>query len=400
MTPRIGIEHEYRVDRNGTQVNFREVIHGLDVPGARIDPGDRNAYRLPSGLSITCDGDEAEVASPPIDVIPGFAGQAAAWMAMAHRQLSELTEPKFTLTGVSTHISVSAPNDNVVAAAGMFCRTFAPAQMLLMDDEKSPGLLVRPRYGRVELGGEFVAGADLEAAAAMATGGVLVCSHVASGRRHKRALAPPVKVDVVASLQRYGWYVDRRSFGVDLYANGRAAQLRRELVGRISGQKVLEASWKRARRALNGLASESDLAAADNRVAATELLPSERPSRAETFGVVDSEPMTGHRWLVEPVDRPGYRVEPVAVSWDFTVVKVTSTRDLYISVPAREAEVFVTELEAGDLDLEMERRLAADPLGVTLATYDQACRRGVYDEIGPLGRLAPPERGGNGELVL
>ena len=282
------------------------------------------------------------------------------------------------MTGVSTHISVSAANDDVVAAAGMFCRTFAPAQMLLMDDEKSPGLLVRPRYARVEVGGEFVAGADLEAAVAMATGGVLVCSHVASGRMHKRALAPPVKVDVVASVQRYGWYVDRRSFGVDLYAKGRAAQLRRELVGRISGQKVLEASWKRARRALNGLASESDLTAADNRVAATELLPSERSSRAETFGGVD----------------------PVAVSWDFTVIKVTSMRDLYISVPAREAGVFVTELEAGDLDLEMERRLAADPLGVTLETYDQACRRGVYDDIVPLDRLAPPERDGDGELVL
>ena len=98
-------------------------------------------------------------------------------------------------------------------------------------------------------------------------------------------------------------------------------------------------------------------------VAAVELLPSERSSRAETFGAVDPEPITRHRWLVEPVDRPGFRVEPVAVSWDFTVIKVTSMRDLYISVPAREAEVFVTELEAGDLDLEIERRLAADPAG-------------------------------------
>ncbi|MGH9223423.1 MAG: hypothetical protein ACRD2W_06480 [Acidimicrobiales bacterium] len=45
----VGLEHEYRLGRDGEVVDFRELIHGLAVPGRRHDPGDANAYRCTSG---------------------------------------------------------------------------------------------------------------------------------------------------------------------------------------------------------------------------------------------------------------------------------------------------------------------------------------------------------------
>lgn len=396
---RVGIEHEFRVERYGRQVDFREVIHTLDIPGGRLDPGDPNAYRLPAGISVTCDGEEAEVASPPIDVEPGFTTQASAWMRAAKETLDELVGDSFQLTGVSTHISVSCPEEHAVKAAGMFCRTFAPAQMLMMDDRDSPGLLVRPRFGRVELGGEFVTGPDLEAAVAMATGGVLICSQVASRQRRKRSLAPPIRVEIVPSVQRYGWYIDREAFGIDLYEAGREAALRRELVGSITVQKLLDSAWAKAKQALGNRASVHDLNAADRRISGDDPLPSERSPGPHAAGGPVGQPVTKHNWLVETLERPGFSVEPIAVSWDFTVVKITGLRDAYISVPARDAGQFVDELMEGALDTEIERLLEAEPNGSTLAGYEQACLRGVYDEIASLDVLAPPERGHGGPLT-
>ena len=75
----IGLEHEYRLIKDGAALDFRGLIHELRVPGRRLDPGDANAYRLPSGLALTCDDAEAEIASPPLATSPGFTAAIAGW---------------------------------------------------------------------------------------------------------------------------------------------------------------------------------------------------------------------------------------------------------------------------------------------------------------------------------
>jgi len=62
----VGLEHEYSLSVAGEPLDFRELIHGLAIPGRRLDPGDLNAYRCPSGLVITCDATDAEVVSQVI----------------------------------------------------------------------------------------------------------------------------------------------------------------------------------------------------------------------------------------------------------------------------------------------------------------------------------------------
>ena len=79
----VGFEHEYTLTRDGHPIDFRDLIHNLRIPGSRLDPGDINAYRLRSGMAITCDDAEAEVATPPLPVRPGFAREVESWARAA-----------------------------------------------------------------------------------------------------------------------------------------------------------------------------------------------------------------------------------------------------------------------------------------------------------------------------
>ena len=71
-------------------MDFRELIHGLPVPGRRIDPGDPHAYRTPSGIKITCDAAEAEIATPPLAIGPGVFGHLIGWTEHGFTEISSL----------------------------------------------------------------------------------------------------------------------------------------------------------------------------------------------------------------------------------------------------------------------------------------------------------------------
>ncbi len=202
---RVGVEQELIVTHDGIAVDFRGLIRGLKLGGRLLDPIDRNAHRFDDGLVITCDGNEAEVALPPVVVKPGFVRATCDWVGHSTDQLCRATGiGGLELIGASTHISVSVPEHLAVETAGIFCRTFAPAVMLMMDNEDSPGLLVRPRHQRVELGGDFVRGPHLEAAIALSVAGVVLCADVAAGRQSKARLPPPIRlrlsVEAISSL--------------------------------------------------------------------------------------------------------------------------------------------------------------------------------------------------------
>ena len=236
----LGVEHEYSLrDADGT-VDFRLLLHRLPVAGLRLDPGDPNAYRCSFGGAMTCDGPEAEVASPPIPRQPGFAGAVDTWARTARAELQRVLPSGVRADGFSTHLNATLFTTGADRVARRYARAFAPGLMLLIDRRHSPGLLVRPRPGRLELGGEYVSGARLRAAAAFAAGS----TRAAAQRR------TPAFLDVVlqAGVERYGWFVDRNAFGVDLYREGRATILRRARGGTITAQEHLEESWELAAR--------------------------------------------------------------------------------------------------------------------------------------------------------
>ena len=192
-----------------------------------VDAGDPHAYRLRSGAALTCDGAEAEIATPPVDLTAGFVGAVDAWARASTAQLQGVLGSDYSLEGVSTHMSVEVPDDSTSGVAALFARHFAPALMLLSNGVDSPGLLVRQRFGRVELGTDYTSGPHRRASTALAVGGVLACLDAVRRARSTAALPRAMRTDFMPATSRWGWYVDRRAFGVDHYEHGRSARLRR-----------------------------------------------------------------------------------------------------------------------------------------------------------------------------
>jgi hypothetical protein len=199
----LGLEHEFRVLVEGRPIDFQQLIHRLEIPGRRVDPADPNAYRGPWGGAITADGHEAEIAISPVAIGPACTDELLARAHLGRDALARALPPPARLEGFSTHLSVAVPDHLVERAAAIFVRTFAPALMLLLDGPESPGLLVRPRPGRLELGGEFVDGERLRAAAIFAAGSVRLAALAARRRPFAgRHLPPSIKVDAEPALER------------------------------------------------------------------------------------------------------------------------------------------------------------------------------------------------------
>ena len=136
-------------------------MNGVGRSRRRLDPGDKHAYRLRTGLALTADGAEAEIASPPIAVETGFTRSFECWAAEGYRQLASRLPADTDLTGYSTHISVSLPPEIVDEVALLYAESYAPALALLMEAADSLGIYIRPRPGRLELCGEYVSGRRL-----------------------------------------------------------------------------------------------------------------------------------------------------------------------------------------------------------------------------------------------
>ncbi len=270
-TLRAGVEHEYRVLSDRGPVDARAIIDDLDL-GPRVDPTDPHAHRGPWGGVITADGAEAEVATPPVLLGPGAVATVAALAHRGRAVLDDALGDDRWLEGYSTHLNVSAPRRGDRRVATRFARVFAAPLMLLLDRSTSPGLLVRPRPGRLELGGEFADSTELEVALTFAIGAALA----SRSARPLRGLA--LDVDLEPARERYGWYVDRRAFGADLYTLGRSTPLRLSGSGAtILAGRHLEVTWSAARPRLVGLLGADELALVDAVVGSSEPLP--RPSQ-------------------------------------------------------------------------------------------------------------------------
>jgi hypothetical protein len=374
----VGLENEYLLPDH-----FGRLIQLLDLGERNLDPGDPNAYRLPSGASITADGAEAEIALPPTRVRPGFTRELQHRALLERSWLARRLGPQLPLLGYSTHFSVSVPRSAAGRIARRWARTFGPAFMLLLEQRMSPGLLVRPRPGRLELCGEFADGAWIQAAAAMAVGSIAACLRQAP-------LPGEIEVSLAPAVERYGWYVDRRAFGPDLYSEGRKARLQRVRGGSITAQQQLEAAWTVARDALAGLAGDEDLEAADRMVAGDLPLPSEGGLAPPPFGPEPTLEPSVFGDATRPRERPRFDLAPVMLTWDhsvFLVVGAAGGGRAFVSLPAEFLPGFLRRLDGGELDLLIEEYLSC-PAGDRRVTSSV----GLYEQLGPRRALLAVER--------
>ncbi|MDQ6935725.1 MAG: hypothetical protein M3130_10630 [Actinomycetota bacterium] len=376
---RFGVEQEFRVTVDGSQLDFESWARLGRVPGRRLDRGDPHAHRQATGGVLTADGAEAEIATPPARLAPGFTRLVQRDLgALRHALAGSVGSAE--VAGVSTHLNVEVDDRNVVRTARRFTEQHSGALMLLLDRAESPGLLLRPRRGRLELGGEYAVGHQLAAASVFAA--------AAAAETQLRALVPRgplVRPRVELAHERFGWYVDRDAFGADLYTSGRNARL-----GRYRGQDLLDWSWERVRPHALRIASPEEVGLVEAMVTGAHRLPCEQP---------DPEPPTAPAATPAQdltVDRAWHRLElcPVLLTWEYAVFRLgDGERERIVTVPATVAERFVELFGWGVLAGWAMRLLATDPAQLpVLASAEDAARRSAFSRVAGQTDLHPPER--------
>jgi hypothetical protein len=390
----IGIEHEYVVHAAGKRVDFRELIRSLDIDGEAIDPADALARRCRWGGVVTADGPEAEIATPPVALDRGFSALADS-LARVGRSELERSAVLHRFEGYSTHISISMDDDVVRAAAKVYAERFAPALMLLLDSPSSPGLLVRPRPGRLELCGDHADGERLRAASLFAAGSALAAERAVTDRVFRRDLPARLRVKTVPSAQRFGLYVDRAAFGCDLYKDGRSSTLRTRRGGRLSADEHLRQSWRCSRSMLAGVVDDDELELVDILVNATTPLPTDQPSAPPCSGMAVDDSIFGR--VLNRHERFGFSVACTWLAWHVAVFTVSNNRrTALVVIPASLLEHFIGELDAGTLDEVLTAYLATSSTERIVASADAA---GLYDGISDTGALNLEELGLDGEPV-
>jgi hypothetical protein len=275
--------------------------------------------------------------------------------------------------------------------------------MLLLNRSGSPGLMVRPRPGRLELCGEFTHGSRLRGALAFVLGSAIAAERSVTGEPGPDQ-PPSVRLELEPAYERYGWYVDRRAAGADLHASGRTTVLRLEAGGSIDAQSHLELAAEAARACLVDLADADDLEPLQQMVAGDLSLPSEGPAGPERGdeGAADDGPGTTlldpdpFGALLAPRRRVAFELAPVMVSWAtcaFVFTDPARTARGFACVPRRHLSRFLVLLDAGGLDSLLGRYLAVAGDGTPLATAGQAREPGLFGSLGRRLALLPPEPG-------
>ena len=393
----IGVEHEFGVFEGEDQIDFRDRIHDLDIPGLAHHPTNPHMYFTNRGAAIIADGVVAEIATPPIDVAHGCGTSVANWAEAARTELTSLVGDSVRLLGGSTHISIStdpAHNDRV---AVLYARTFAAGLMLLMDQPHSPGLLVRPRPGRLELCGEFVVGASLTDAAVFALGSVACLEkYAATGRG---PIPPFLDVELQNGRRRYGWYIDRRAFGTDLYGDGRRAQLRQADGRVVSAQDFLANAWRLARPFAEEYATPAELASVDRVVSGADPLPME----AGSYGEVPQAPAWSNHPLAAAsshLTSRHIRLVPRNATWDWVAWEASSPDgSVVVSVPRRGLARFVQQFEKGRLDGPLTDAISREATLPALAVAAQTAEIGLFSSIRTGPALMPVDRYGIGNAA-
>ncbi len=347
---RIGVEHELQVfDRSG-QLDARRLLPSLPIAGRRLDPGDPQAIRCRWGGVITADGCEVEVVTPPNILDAEGVAEAVHSAARGAAVLSAALPRGTWWRGYSTHLNVEVEDRRCRQIARSIAERLSVAMMLVLDRRDSPGLLVRPRHRRLELGGEYQTGSQLRGALVVAAGIVLLAEQVCTDRRARRDAPPRLDLRIVPSPQRFGWYVDRRAGGVDVYEEGRSAVLRTVGGQRVTAQGLLERIWSAARPLLDGRVSVEDLAVVDDLVDGTAALPCERDDDRRAAQVAPLADVSRPD-VLRVRTRGDVIVVTEAATWHAAVFRaVCHGSSRWITVPGERVDAFLAALDDGRLD--------------------------------------------------
>ena len=378
--PRVGVEHELQAWGTTGQHDFRRLI-GAVAGQVRIpDPGDPRARRLASGLALTADGWEAELVTPPVPLGRDAPNRVVRLLERETGRLQASVgaiDPTVWLVGFSTHVNVSVSDDAVLEVAREFAERCAMAAMFLMDGPDPSGLLVRPRRGRLEVCGEYLAGDDLSAAVVFVSAATAVLSEPGGSR------LPAGEWAVHPARERFGHFVPPAGHGPSVRGRGVA------VAGTtVPAQEHLATVWAALRPAAVSLGL--DPAPVDDRVAGRVPLAAERGARP-VAAIAGPDPLE----VLDPdLRRRGpLLLTPAWLTWTTVAWRCDDTVGggaAHNVVPASGEADLLRLLDSGQLD-RMLLRAARRPLPV-LERNAQAARPGIWSDVRPEA-LVPAERG-------
>ena len=379
---RVGVEHEYGVWAGPTQLDFRRLLPVVTEGLRALDPGDPRARRLPSGVALTADGREAELATPPIPWEGAAPHRLDALLAAERSVLARRVAEKFgadRFTGFSTHVNVSVPDDRVVEVGRRFVAFCGLATALVAEPRTSAGLLVRPRRGRLEICGEYAEGEHLVA---------LVTFVGAAVRALGTDVAPPPLPEpvVVPSREKFGWFLPPEGPYADLLE-----------LGRPSGGDLLAAVWAWARPSC--VADGVDPGPVDRLVAGAPLRLEERTGAEVCTTAAVSLPRDTARTNTSPRRLAGgVEAETLWLTWGHAVwVFHDDDRHLHAVMPAEQEPQFLARLDAGGFDETVRRELGRRIRRRRLLVHAQVDGLGWWHEVRP-GALVPAERTADGAV--
>ncbi len=397
-----GVEHEYQLDPARGPLDFRRLIHSLDIDGKRLDPGDVDAYRLRSGAVLTADGVTAEVATPPVPVTQDFADALIASKQTGLQELIRVLPDGTPVFGYSTHLSVSVPDDVNDELCALYARTFGPALMLLMNSLGTEGIYIRPRPGRIEFCGNYLSDDRLRVAAEFVVGSVAaLLAHLEGPGATLGAMPGEIEVDVGSDPVRFGLYLSSNSF-----AAGRSTKDEDRIVGTATGTvrlgELLERSWRTVQpflsegvdaiRPVVGRRDESRRGSTSGS-SWNRRSDIESASGGQRTALLERTSLAVYGAVADEVTRPCFTVSPAVAVWDFTIFRLASdARTAYVCVPRALLSGFWVELAAGERDADLDSFLRSETKGRVLERNTQTQAFGLWDDLVIGQRLLAPER--------
>lgn len=344
--PFLGVEQEHDLFDGKRRLDFQSLFASTAIrsPSIRFRNSD-DAAILDAGYVLACDGWEAELATAPI------LGLGDGCLTLAREVLRCRTHMLDLLHGVgvpeihgySTHINISVPPGREAELANALARSLGPALILMIESRESPGLFLRPRRGRLEIGGEYIdEERQLAAACLFLTGAV----HAYLNRPAIWRQFPTITLKrwEEATL-RPGIFLPHAAYGESVYAKGRAARVELDDGRTTTAGDLLASGVELALEGLEGQISEMAANVLRSIVQETGSLQIEQegdPGRiSPATGPI---PMAPEAALLEMLGNPEVdrSVAPRFVDWEGAAFSWESPAGvpLIIGVPWQQLEAF------------------------------------------------------------
>ena len=371
-TTRIGVAHRLCLWHDQDRVDVRSVIDRFATGSGPLDPADPVARRLPSDSTLSVEGDEAVLASPPVPIGPGVPEQIDDLLRDERTGLRD-NASAYGVTGVSgsaTCLSISVPDESVVGVGLTFVESCLLALATVVEPATSPGLLVRPRRGRLEIGGGYVEGSDLVAGLTL----LAACIRgLLDGGFPPRNGTP----DVVPSRELYGWFAPARTQPDDDAA--------------LAAVWTWARPWARAQGLDPGPVDElvSGSRALRRHTAAD---PAHCSWGTQTSG--DRPRRAGRRELPN-----GLHADPEWLTWHHAVwlIRDAGGHECHAVVPLDQEDSFLAQLDAGRLDVALDRMLHRRTPRRRLTAHAEIDEAVLWHDVHPAA-LVPVERHLDGSL--